>query len=56
MIDRIFRNYKTTIFGLIILAICFLFVWFKKATLTEISLFLSGGFAMLFMKDPKPKK
>jgi hypothetical protein len=53
MIDRIFRNRKTTIIGLITLVVSFLFVWFDKATLTEVSVFLTGGFAMLFMKDPK---
>ena len=56
MIDRIFRNRKTTILGLLILIISFILVWFEKATLTEVSLFLTGGFAMLFMKDPVIKK
>jgi Flp pilus assembly protein protease CpaA len=56
MIDRIFRNRKTTILGLLILIISFILVWFEKATLTEVSLFLTGGFAMLFVKDPVIKK
>lgn len=56
MIDRIFRNYKTTLLGLITMLICFAFVWFDKATLTEVSLFITGGFALLFVKDPQPKK
>ena len=56
MIDRIFRNKKTTIIGIIIMVLSFVFVWFEKATLTEVSVFLTGGFAMLFMKDPEPKK
>ena len=56
MIDRIFRNKKTTIIGIIIMVLSFVFVWFEKATLTEVSVFLTGGFAMLFMKDPEIKK
>jgi hypothetical protein len=56
VIERIFQNKKTTIIGLITLIVSFLFVWFEKATLTEVSLFLTGGFAMLFVKDPVIKK
>ena len=56
MIDRILKNRKTTIIGIITLLVSFLFVWFGKATLTEVSGFLTGGFAMLFMKDPKPNE
>jgi Flp pilus assembly protein protease CpaA len=56
VIERIFRNRKTTILGLLILIISFILVWFEKATLTEVSLFLTGGFAMLFVKDPVIKK
>lgn len=53
MIKRILNNWRTTILGLLILALCFVLVWFEKATLTEVSLFITGGFALLFMKDPK---
>jgi Flp pilus assembly protein protease CpaA len=56
VIERVFRNRKTTILGLLILIISFILVWFEKATLTEVSLFLTGGFAMLFVKDPVIKK
>jgi hypothetical protein len=56
MIDRILRNYKTTLLGLVTMLTCFVFVWFEKATLTEVSLFFTGGFALLFVKDPQPKK
>jgi len=56
MINRLFRNYKTTLLGLVVLGLTFLFVWFEKATLTEVSLFITGGFALLFMKDPEIKK
>ena len=56
MINRLFRNYKTTLLGLVVLGLTFLFVWFDKATLTEVSLFITGGFALLFMRDPEIKK
>jgi hypothetical protein len=56
MIERVFKNKKTTILGLLILVCSFVLVWFDKATLTEVSLFLTGGFALLFMKDPVIKK
>jgi hypothetical protein len=51
MIDRIFKNWKTTIIGLIVLVVSFLFVWFGKATLSEVGIFIMGGFSMLFLKD-----
>lgn len=52
MIERLFRNPKTTIIGLLVLVVSFLFVWFEKATLTEVGLFMTSGFVMLFLKDP----
>ena len=54
MIERIFRNWKTTVIGLTILVVSLVFVWFERATLTEVSIFMMGGFAFLFSKDPKP--
>lgn len=51
MIERLFRNPKTTIIGLIVLVVSFLFVWFGKATLSEVGIFIMGGFSMLFLKD-----
>jgi hypothetical protein len=56
VIERVFKNRKTTALGLFILLSSFVLVWFDKATLTEVSLFLTGGFALLFMKDPVIKK
>ena len=53
MIDRLFRNLKTTFLGLIVLLVCFIFVWYGKATLSEVGVFVVGGFTMLFLKDPK---
>lgn len=51
MIERLFRNPKTTIIGLLVLVVSFLFVWFGKATLSELGVFIVGGFSMLFLKD-----
>lgn len=55
MINRIFRNWKTTSIGVIILLTCFVFIWFEKTTLSEVSTWIMGGFAFLFMTDPKKK-
>jgi hypothetical protein len=51
MLNRLFNHYVTTIIGLIVLIMCFVFLWFGKTTLQDISIFLLGGFALLFAKD-----
>jgi hypothetical protein len=56
LIERLFRNPKTTLLGLILISLCFVLVFFEKATLTEVSAFLMGAFALLFLKDPKDGK
>ena len=53
LIERIFGNPKTTILGLIIIGLCFVLVWAGRATLTEVSTFMVGAFALMFLKDPK---
>ena len=53
LIERIFKNPKTTILGLLIIALCFTLVWGGRATLTEVSTFMVGAFALMFFKDPK---
>jgi hypothetical protein len=55
MIDRIFRNPKTTTIGLILMALGMILVWFEKATLAEYSAFLMGGFALMMSKDGEKK-
>jgi hypothetical protein len=55
MLERIFSSWKTTVIGLVILVVSLVFVWFERATLTEVSIFLMGGFAFLFTKDSTPK-
>ena len=53
LIERIFRNPKTTLLGLIMIGLCFVLVWGGRATLTEVSTFMVGAFALMFLKDPK---
>ena len=53
LIERIFGNPKTTLLGLIIIGLCFVLVFYEKATLTEVSAFMIGAFALMFLKDPK---
>lgn len=56
LIERIFKNPKTTILGLLIMGLCFVLVWAERATLTEVSAFLLGAFSLLFLKDDKDGK
>jgi len=56
MIERLFRSPKTTLLGLIVMTLCFLLVFLEKATLTEVGIFVMGGFSMLFLKDPDGSK
>jgi hypothetical protein len=56
LIERIFGNPKTTLLGLIIIGLCFVLVFYEKATLTEVSAFMMGAFALMFLKDPKDGK
>jgi hypothetical protein len=51
MIDRIFRNPKTTVIGLILISFGGILVWYEKASLTEFSAFLMGGFALIMSRD-----
>ena len=51
MIDRLFRNPKTTIIGLILISFGGILVWFEKASLSEFSAFIMGGFALMMSKD-----
>ena len=51
LIERIFGNPKTTLLGLIIIGLCFVLVFYEKATLTEMSAFMVGAFALFFLKD-----
>ena len=56
IIERIWRDPKTTILGLIIIGLCFVLVFYEKSSLMEVSSFLMGAFALFFLKDPKDGK
>ncbi len=56
MIDRILKDMKTTIVGLIIFITGAFLVAFDKATLTEFGAFIAVAFALFFSKDPKQVK
>jgi hypothetical protein len=56
LIERIWKDPKTTVLGLLIVGLCFVLVFYEKATLTEVSAFLMGAFALMFLKDPKDGK
>jgi hypothetical protein len=56
LIERIWKDPKTTVLGLLIVGLCFVLVFYEKATLTEVSAFLMGAFALMFLKDPNDGK
>jgi hypothetical protein len=56
LIERIWKDPKTTVLGLLIVGLCFVLVFYEKSTLTEVSAFLMGAFALLFLRDPKDEK
>jgi hypothetical protein len=56
MIDRLFRNPKTTIIGLAVLVVSFAFVWFGKSTLTEVGIFIMGGFRIVIFQRPRQNR
>jgi len=55
MIDRILKDSKTTIIGLIVFITGAMLVGFGKASLTEFGAFIGVAFALFFSKDPKQK-
>jgi hypothetical protein len=56
LIERIWKEPKTTVLGLLIVGLCFVLVFYEKASLTEVSAFLMGAFALMFLKDPNDGK
>ena len=51
MIDRVLKNWKTTLVGLLIIMIAGASVYLDKATLTEAGAFIGVGLGLFFMKD-----
>ncbi len=56
MKERIFKNWKTTLIGILMLIAGLALVSLGKATLTEFLLFSPLCFALIFVKDPSFKK
>lgn len=56
MINRIFKNWKTTLLGLGLIIAGFVFVWYEKASLTELTAFIGSGVVLMLVKDPKNEK
>ncbi len=56
MKERIFKNWKTTLTGILMLAAGLALVGLGKATLTECVIFAPVCFALIFVKDPTFKQ
>lgn len=53
MIERIFKNWKTSVTGAGIILISLVLVYFDKASLTEAGAFIVLAIGLLYSKDPK---
>ena len=51
MKDRFLNNYKSTLLGLLILAICAILIYTNKATFAEVSGFLVSSGMLMYVKD-----
>ena len=51
MIERIFKNWKTTAIGLIIMAVCIVAFFIDKVSLMEMFAGMGAGLALFFLKD-----
>ena len=56
MKERIFKNWKTTLTGILMLAGGLALVGLGKATLTEYVVFAPVCFVLIFVKDPTFKQ
>ncbi len=56
MKERIFKNWKTTLTGIVMLGAGLVLVGLGKATLTEYVIFAPVCFALIFIKDPSFKQ
>ncbi len=56
MKERIFKNWKTTLTGIVMLGAGLFLVGLGKATLTEYVIFAPVCFALIFIKDPSFKQ
>ena len=51
--ERIFSNWKTTALGITVLICGFALVYMEKASLAELTAFVSGALVLLISKDGK---
>jgi len=51
MIDRVFKNWKTTALGVLLVTGSLILVGINKATLTEAGAFIVAGVGSIFTKD-----
>ncbi|MCT4638945.1 MAG: hypothetical protein N4A72_14685 [Bacteroidales bacterium] len=51
MTDRIFKNWKTTLLGAVLILTGFVLVFFDKATLTGLAAFFASAMPLFFAKD-----
>jgi len=52
--DRIFKNWKSTSLGLMIIGVSVIALLFDQATLEQVAIFWATGFGLFFVKDSKP--
>lgn len=55
MIDRIFKNWKTSAFGIAIVLITLGMVFYEVATLTEVGAFWAIALVLIFSKDGRSR-
>ncbi|BDD13139.1 hypothetical protein FUAX_55710 (plasmid) [Fulvitalea axinellae] len=56
LVTRVFKNWKTSLLGLVILTGALGAVYTGKASLTEAGLFIAGGIGLFFTRDGKGVK
>ena len=52
MKERVFKNWRTSLLGAILIIGALAAVFFGRATLTEAALVLPVAFTLIFIKDP----
>jgi len=53
MIDRIFKSWKSSLIGIIIIAVCIVAFFIDKVSLLEMFAGMGAGLALFFVKDGK---
>ena len=53
LIDRVLKNWRTTLVGVVLIVVAALVVVLEKATLEQAGLFMVTGFGLFFAKNKK---